>query len=593
MTSPFQQLHQRAAQHWQSLHAKPWVRVGTGLLGSAAGARDTLQALQQAVQALGLDATVSEVGTMGLCFAEPLVDIYTPDGVRLLYGNIRPHQVPELVASHLLRGQPKIDWALASVSGSVAGIPDLEELPMVRQQVRIALRNAGEIDPVDLLQYVARGGFEGLDKAISSMSPEQVVQEVRDSGLRGRGGAAFSTGTKWGFLTNSKAAKKFILCNGEEGDPGAFNDKAILEADPFSLIEGTIIAGYATGATNGIVFIRHGHQEPIERTRQAIQACYEQGLLGPSILGSDFSFDMEVSLVGESYVAGEETALMEAVEGKRSMPRFRPPFPAAVGVWGYPSNINNIKTLAYVPEIVRRGAQWFAGIGTQKSTGTAIVCLSGHVKYPGLVEVPFGITMRQVVEELGGGAPDGKSIKLLQTGGPLGGMLPGDMLDLPLDFDAMAQADAMFGSGGIIVADGDTSVADLTRVLIAFDQMESCGKCFPCRLGMSHLLEILERVCAGEARPDDLELMERVGMNMRAGSLCGHGQLGYNPVKSAMKAFGDEVRAQAYGQGLLPIQRFVGPRSTVRGAQLTGETPTAQVSPSFLAQMPTPAGRQA
>ena len=583
MFDAFQQLQRQADGQWQALQARPWVRVGTGLLGVAAGAAETRDALRRELEGMGIEATLSEVGTIGLCYAEPLVDIQTPGGPRVLYANVDPERVPELVTSHLRDGQPKTEWALATVDSDLPGVPRREELPMMRRQVRIALRNAGEIDPVDLFQYIARGGFEGLDKALSTMTPEQVVQEVKDSGLRGRGGAAFSTGTKWGFLAGGRAPQKFILCNCEEGDPGAFNDKTVLESDPLSLIEGAVIAGYATGATNGIVFIRHGHQEPIERTRKAIEACYAHGLLGPDILGSGFSFEMEVSLVGESYVAGEETALMEAIEGKRSMPRFRPPFPAAVGVWGKPSNINNIKTLAYVPEIIRQGAGWFAGIGTEKSKGTAIACLSGHVKYSGLVEVPFGLTMREVVEELGGGTPDGKAIKLLQTGGPLGGVLPADTLDMVLDFDAMAQAGAMFGSGGIIVANEDTSVVDLTRVLIAFDQMEACGKCFPCRLGMSHLVEVLSRICDGEARSGDLELMGRVGQNMRAGSLCGHGQLGYNPVSSALRAFGDEFDAQMEGRGPLPIDRFVGPRSALRGAQLAGSTPTAQVYPHFVA----------
>ena len=585
MTVVFERLQQQAIDRWQALHATPWVRVSTGLLGNAAGAQETLDALRRAIEQAGITATVSEVGTSGMCFAEPLVDIFTPDGLRVLYGNVTPERASELVESHLLRGQPKAEWAMATVEGALPGVPQVLELPMMRQQLRIALRNAGEIDPEDLLQYIARGGFEALDKALSAMTPDQVLQEVKDSGLRGRGGAAFPTGTKWGFLAGSKAPQKFILCNCEEGDPGAYNDKTILEADPFVLVEGTILAGYATGATNGIVFIRHGHDEPIERTQKAVEACYEHGLLGPNILGGDFAFDVEVSLVGESYVAGEETALMEAIEGKRGMPRFRPPFPAAVGVWGKPSNINNIKTLAYVPEIIRRGAEWFASIGTEKSKGTAIVCLSGHVAYPGLVEVPFGLTMRQVVEELGGGASGGKAIKLLQTGGPLGGVLPADALDMVLDFDVMAQAGAMFGSGGIIVADEDTSVVDLTRVLIAFDQMESCGKCFPCRLGMSHLLEVLDRICAGQAQPDDLALMERVGVNMRAGSMCGHGQLGFNPVSSALEAFGDEFRAQLEGRGPLPIGPFIGPKATLRGAQLEGGTPTAQVYPSFVTRL--------
>ena len=581
MSDAFARLEQRASVRWGELNARPWIRVGTGLLGEAAGALETLDALRQEVEALGVDATITEVGTTGLCYAEPLVDVRTPGGARVLYANVAPQSAAAIVERHVKGGEAVTEFALASVDCDVPGVPRREDLPMMRLQRRVALRNAGEIEPGDVDQYVARGGFAGLDKALA-MAPADVLEEVKQSGLRGRGGAAFPTGVKWGFLAGNPSPVKYILCNCEEGDPGAFNDKTILETDPLTLIEGCVIAGYATGASNGVVFIRHGHDAPIDRTRKAIDACYADGLLGADILDSGFSFDVEVSLVGESYVAGEETALMEAVEGKRSMPRFRPPFPAAYGVWGKPSNINNIKTIAYAPEIVRNGAEWFASIGTERSKGTAIACLSGHVRYPGLVEVPFGLTMRQVVEELGGGDPDGKAVKFLQTGGPLGGLLAGEQLDMALDFDEMAKAGAMFGSGGLIVCNEDTSAVDLTRVLVAFDQMESCGKCFPCRLGMSHLLEILERACAGASRPGDLDLMERVGRNMRSGSLCGHGQLGYNPVSSAVSAFGAEFEAQMRGDGAIPIGAFVGPKHTLRGAQLEGETPTAAVKGDFV-----------
>lgn len=574
-------LRQRADAAWAVLHAKPWIRVGTGILGEAAGARETVAALRAELARQGAGATLSEAGTTGMCYAEPLVDVHVPGLPRVLYANVGPERAARIVEEHVVGGRPIVEWALATVDGDLAGVPRRDDLPMMKGQVRIALRNAGEIDPTSLEQYVARGGFEALDKALTTMKPEQVVQEVRDSGLRGRGGAAFSTGTKWGFLAGSRSPVKYILCNCEEGDPGAFNDKTILETDPFTLVEGCILAGYATGASNGIVFIRHGHHAPIERTQAAIGACYAAGLLGKRILGSAFSFEMEVSLVGESYVAGEETALMEAIEGKRSMPRFRPPFPAAVGVWGKPSNINNIKTLSYAPEIVRRGAKWFAGIGTEKSKGTVIACLSGHVKYPGLVEVPCGVVLRDVVERMGGGDPSGKGVKFLQTGGPLGGVCTVEQLGMALDFDVMSAAGAMFGSGGLIVCNEDTSIVDVTRNLLAFDQMESCGKCFPCRLGTSHLLEVVERACDGRSRPGDLDLMERVGRNMRMGSLCGHGQLGYNPVASALKCFGDEFKAQMAGTGPIAIAPFVGPRATRRGAQLTGETPTASVKRDF------------
>jgi NADH:ubiquinone oxidoreductase subunit F (NADH-binding)/(2Fe-2S) ferredoxin len=599
VSEAFQKLLEHANAHQAEIDAKPWVRIGTGLMGLAAGARDTLGALRAEILRAGVDATISEVGTTGLCYAEPLVDVRMPDGSRVLYGNVDVAKVPQIVQEHIKGGKPVAGLALATEGSDVTGVPKLAGLPMMRGQVRIALRNAGEYAVGDINQYIARGGFEGLDKALG-MTPEQLVEEVKSSGLRGRGGAAFLTGLKWSFLSGNSSPEKYILCNCEEGDPGAFNDKSILETDPFTLVEGCIIAGFATSASNGIVFIRHGHDEPIDRTRAAIQACYDNGLLGQGILGTDFNFEMDVSLVGESYVAGEETALMEAIEGKRSMPRFRPPFPAAYGVWGKPSNINNIKTISYVPEIIRRGAAWFAAIGTQGtpatedkpavlgSSGTAIACLSGDIMYPGLVEVPFGVTIRHIIEEMGGGDPAGKSLKFLQTGGPLGGVLPADDFDMVLDFNGMVAAGAMFGSGGLIVCNVERSVVDLTRELMAFDQMEACGKCFPCRLGTSHLLEVLERICDGESRDGDLELMERVGTNMKAGSLCGHGQLGYNPVASALRFFRDEFEAQMAGNGPIPIARFVGPRSTRRGAQVDGETATAKMKSDFVFQvMPT------
>ena len=469
----------------------------------------------------------------GLCYAEPLVDITLANGSRLFYANVNSSEVPAIVYSHLVRRGPVADLAIGYLGEEgLDGAQDLTAHPMMKDQVRIALRNAGTVDPCDIYQYIANAGYGALHKALTQMTPEQVLEEVTTSGLRGRGGAAFLTGTKWSFLARSPGPVKYILCNCEEGDPGAFNDKGILESDPHTLLEGMVLAGYATGASYGYVFIRHGHEGPIHRTQQAILQAREMGILGDGILGSDFSFDIEVSLTGDSYVSGEETALMESIEGSRAMPRFRPPFPAQVGLFGKPSNINNVKTLAYVPQIIEKGGEWFSGIGQNRSKGTAILCLSGDLKYTGMVEVPLGMTLEHVVHKMAGGVPNGKALKLLQTGGPLGGVLSADLLEIPLDFEEMSQAGAILGSGGIIAADEDTCAVDLTRALIAFCQFESCGKCFPCRLGMTHLLEMLERICRFESEPGDLELMRQVGQNMQAGSLCGHGQLGFNPVSS-------------------------------------------------------------
>lgn len=587
MTDAFEQLKIRSDHSLDELNSRPWVRITSGILAGAAGSSEIIKAFREQLLGMDISSTISEVGTTGLCYAEPIVDISIPGSPRVLYGNVSADLVPELIKKHIVGKEPVIDLALASVDSDVPGIPRRENLPMMQKQIRIALRNAGEIDPVQLDQYVARGGYAGLDKALSNMTSDEVLQEVKDSGLRGRGGAAFSTGTKWGFLAGNPSRTKYILCNCEEGDPGAFNDKGILESDPFTLIEGLTIAGYATGASNGIIFIRHGHSEPIDRTQAAIDACYGAGLIGSNILGTEFSFEIEISLVGESYVAGEETALMEAIEGKRSMPRYRPPFPAAFGVWGKPSNINNVKTLSYAPEIIRRGADWFKSIGTERSPGTAIACLSGHVKYRGLVEVPFGMSMRDLVEDVGGGDKDGGSIKFLQTGGPLGGILSSEQLDIVLDFDEMVKAGAMFGSGGLIIANETACSVDLLRNLVAFDQLEACGKCFPCRLGTSHLLEAMERIATFTSVPGDLELMYRIGKTMKAGSLCGHGQLGFNPINSALIAFAEEFR-QHMEEGICAAGRcgnsFVGRDTSRRWAHLAGVSPTAIVKTDFVNQ---------
>ena len=543
MPANFEELRTKAVLRWQELSQgdKPWIRVGTALCGKAAGADQVLSALRDELQRRDIDAWISEVGCFGLCYAEPLVDLMAPGSARVVYGNVTPDRVADIVDSHLVKKEPLAGLCLGFLGDDYSdGLPNLAECPMMKKQLRIALRNAGHVDPCDIYQYIANDGYVSLHRALAEMSPAQILEEVSKSGLRGRGGAAFSTGTKWSFLARSQEPVKYILCNCEEGDPGAFNDKGILESDPHSLLEGMILAGYATGASYGYVFIRSGHDGPIERTWRAIEQARELGLLGKNILGSDFNFDIEVSLTGDSYVAGEETALMESIEGKRAMPRFRPPFPAQVGLFGKPSNINNVKTLAYVPQILLKGGDWFASIGPDRSKGTAILCLSGNLVYTGMVEVPLGMTLQQVIFDVAGGVPGGKKLKLLQTGGPLGGVLRAESLDIPLDFDAMAQAGAILGSGGLIAADEDTCVVDLTRSLIAFCQYESCGKCFPCRMGMSHLLEVLERICRLEGEPGDLELMRTVGQDMQAGSLCGHGQLGFNPVSSALRYFGEE-----------------------------------------------------
>ena len=574
MVASFQEIEVEAQTRWQGLNAgdRPWIRIGTAMCGKAAGTDSVLAALETALERQGLNAQLSQVGCLGLCFAEPLVDVQFPGGPRIFYGNVDPQAAEQIVAYHLAHGTPDENLALgylgdnggpSSATGTSSSIQDLNNHPMRALETRIALRNAGNIDPSDIYQYVANGGYAALHRALTEMTASEILDQVVESGLRGRGGAAFSAGTKWRFLASSDDPVKYILCNCEEGDPGAYNDKGILESDPHTLLEGIILAGYATGASYGYIFIRHGHDGPIERTRTAVRQAQELGFLGKGILGSDFDFDIEVALTGDSYVAGEESGLMEAIEGKRAMPRYRPPFPAQVGLFGKPSNINNVKTLAYVPEIVSKGGEWFAGIGHDQSTGTAILCLSGALTYTGMIEVPLGTNLKDVLYQAAGGVPDGKALKLVQTGGPLGGVLKADSVDIILDFEVLRDAGAILGAGGIIAADEDTCVVDLTRALIAFCQYESCGKCFPCRMGMSHLLEVLERICRLEGVPQDLDLMRQVGQDMQAGSLCGHGQLGFNPVASALRHFGDEFEAHIIDR-TCPTGRCLTPRYSPR-----------------------------
>ena len=541
MSVAFTDLQQKADAEWQALVAgdKPWIRVGLGTSGEAAGAEEAYDALKEA---LGSEANISFVGSMGLCYAEPLIDVQLPGGARVFYNNLGADDAPEVISGHLKSGRADADRALAWDGAErpegLGAVPRLTELPTMEVQTRLATKLAGDVDPTEMSHYIANGGYSALDKALEDMDPASVLDEVKNSGLRGRGGAAFPTGVKWGFLAPNPAPVKYILCNCEEGDPGAFNDKGILESCPHTLLEGLILAGYATNSSNGIIFIRQGHTLPIENSRKAVQDAYADGLLGQNILGSDFSYDVEVALTGDSYVAGEETALMEAIEGKRSMPRYRPPFPAAAGLWGKPSNINNVKTLAYAPTIIRDGADAFKSVGIESTSGTAILCITGAVNRPGMYEVAMGsLTIREVVENVAGGIRGGKAMKMFQAGGPLFGPIGEEGFDSPIDFDSINKTTGSLGSGGIIIGDEDVCAVNLVRNLMSFNQFESCGKCFPCRLGMTHMVETLERISQNEGREDDLELMERMGASMRMGSLCGHGQLGYNPVASALKYF--------------------------------------------------------
>ena len=549
MTEAFGKLAERAEREWAAF-ARPAERtqiaVGMGIHGLAAGAPDVIEAIESALRRAGVEADIHETGGLGLDYAEVIVSITKPGKPRVYFANVTPDSAAALVESYVVGGAIPGGVDVLGAIGDLesGGPPDLFSREEFSLQRRVATQNCGVIDPANLWHYIANGGYAALEKAVSGMTPEEVIGEIEKSNLRGRGGAAFPAAMKWKFLIGAPGPPKYHLCNAEEGDSGAFNDKHLLESDPFRVIEGITIAGYATkaGGGKGFIFIRTGWDLPIDRIQRALDLAYEHGLLGENILGTGFDFDIEISLTGESYVSGEETALMEAVEGKRAMPRYKPPFPAAAGLWQKPSNINNVKTYSYAPSIVANGGDWFAGIGTERSKGTALVCLSGRVNRPGLYEVPFGVTLRQVIEVLGGGVPGGKALKFLQTGGPLGGFLPASSLDMPIDFDAMIAAGAMFGSGGIIVGDETDSVVEIAAVLSEFNAEESCGKCFPCRLGTRQIANILERLHGKEATRKELDTALVIGETMKS-SLCAHGHLAENPIKSGYRYFQDEFEA--------------------------------------------------
>jgi len=546
MTEAFKHMEQRAVQEWAAFEKpvqRPQIVVGMGIHGAAAGAPEVIQAIEEALKRGQIEADVHTSGGLGLDYAEVIVSIIKPGKPRAFFGNVTPDLVPGLIEGFVVGDTMPTEVMFLGATGDLdgTGLQNLFDRDEFSLQRRVATQNCGITDPTNLWHYIANGGYAALDKALSGMEPEAVIAEVEKSNLRGRGGAAFPAAMKWKFLIGAPGPPKYHLCNAEEGDSGAFNDKHLLESDPFRVIEGITIGGYATkaGEGKGFIFIRTGWDLPITRVQKALDLAYENGLLGKDILGSGFDFDIEISLTGESYVSGEETALMEAVEGKRAMPRYKPPFPAAAGVWQKPSNINNVKTYSYVPSIIANGGDWFAGIGTERSKGTALACLSGWIKRPGLYEVPFGVTLRQVIEDLGGGVPDGKQLKFIQTGGPLGGFLPSSALDMPIDFDAMIAAGAMFGSGGIIVGDERDSVVEIAAVLGEFNAEESCGKCFPCRLGTRQIANILERLHRKEATRKELSTALTIGETMKS-ALCAHGHLAENPIKSGYRYFEDE-----------------------------------------------------
>jgi len=541
----FENIQKQAISEWEALQQskKPRIYVGTATCGRAAGALAVLEAIDQELSRLGIDAIVMHVGCIGLCYAEPLVDIIKPGRPRICYGSVDPKMITQLFEDYIINDNPRPDLALGTIGeDSIEGIPKLFDLPVLKPQVRLALRNCGHIDPADIKHYIANDGYSGFIKALK-MKPKEIIDEISKSGLRGRGGAGASTGFKWERLWEAPGNEKYMICNADEGDPGAFMDRALLEGDPHAVLEGMLIGAYATGASQGYIYCRAEYPLAIERLEKALTEMEECGLLGDNILGSGFSFNIKIKEGAGAFVCGEETALIASLEGKRGMPRSRPPFPAVSGVWSKPTNVNNVETWGNVSAIMQKGAEWYASYGTEKSRGTKTFALAGKIARTGLIEVPMGIRLGDIIYEIGGGIVNNKKFKAVQTGGPSGGCLPASLVDLPVDYESLAQAGSIVGSGGMVVADEDTCMVDMARFFLTFVQDESCGKCVPCRVGTKQMLRILERICAGEGKPADIEQLERLAGLIKSTSLCALGGTAPNPVLTTLRYFRDEFEA--------------------------------------------------
>ncbi|MGQ9465073.1 MAG: NADH-quinone oxidoreductase subunit NuoF [bacterium] len=499
------------------------------------------EALEKEIARRGLQGEVRVIATgcQGFCERGPIV-IVQPDAI--FYQRVTENDVPYLVEEHLIKGRPAKKLMYVPDKEALP-VPKMSDIGFFKHQRLIVLRNRGRLDPENIEEYIAFDGYMALQKVLSSMSPGQVIAEIKKSGLRGRGGAGFPTGQKWELCRSATEQPKYIICNGDEGDPGAFMDRSVLEADPHSVIEGMLIGAYAIGAQKGFIYVRKEYPLAVKRIHIALKQAMDYGLLGNNILGTDFNFFIDVVQGAGAFVCGEETALIAAIEGKVGRPRTRPPYPVEKGLWGKPTNINNVETWANVPVIILRGAEWFASIGTEKSKGTKIFSLVGKINNTGLVEVPMGISMREIIYEIGGGIPHNKEFKAVQTGGPSGGCIPKEYLDLPIDYESLSAVGSMMGSGGMIVMDEDTCMVDVARYFLNFTQQESCGKCVPCRLGTKQMVEILNRIVEGKGKEEDIELLETIGKNVKLTSLCGLGQTAPNPVLTTIRYFKDEYVA--------------------------------------------------
>ena len=513
---------------------------GTGCTSS--NSEQIIEKLKEEIKAQGLEKEVNVIrtGCFGLCALGPIMVVY-PEGA--FYSRVTPEDVPEIVSEHLLKGRivKRLLYQETVVDDSTT--KSLNETTFYAKQMRIALRNCGVINPENIDEYIAQDGYAALGKVLTEMTPQEVIDLVLASGLRGRGGAGFPTGRKWQFAAANKAEQKYACCNADEGDPGAFMDRSVLEGDPHSVLEAMAIAGYAIGANQGYIYIRAEYPIAVKRLQIAIEQAREYGLLGKNIFDSGFDFDIDIRLGAGAFVCGEETALMTSIEGKRGEPRVRPPFPAVKGLFGVPTVLNNVETYANIPQIILKGADWFRSIGTEKSPGTKVFALGGKITNTGLVEVPMGTTLREVVEEIGGGVPGGHHFKAAQTGGPSGGCIPAKLIDTPIDYDNLIAIGSMMGSGGLIVMDETTCMVDIAKFFLEFTVDESCGKCTPCRVGTKRLLEILNKITSGNGTLEDIDKMEELCYYIKENSLCGLGQTAPNPVLSTLKYYRDEYEA--------------------------------------------------
>ena len=516
---------------------------GTGCTSS--GSHKLMEHFEKSIKEKGLEQEVKVVrtGCFGLCEMGPVVVVY-PEGA--FYARVKEENVDEIVSEHLMKGRVVTSLLYHDKTSAHHAITSLENVDFYKKQMRVALRNCGAIDPENIDEYIAVDGYKGLTKALTQMTPEEVIAEVLKSGLRGRGGAGFPTGKKWEFTAKAQGDQKYVCCNADEGDPGAFMDRSILEGDPHAVIEAMAIAGYAVGATQGYIYVRAEYPIAVQRLEIAIKQAREYGLLGENILDTGFNFDLDIRLGAGAFVCGEETALMTSIEGKRGEPRPRPPFPAVKGLFQKPTLLNNVETYANIAQIIDKGADWFASIGTERSKGTKVFALGGKITNTGLVEVPMGTTLREIIYDIGGGCPGGKAFKAVQTGGPSGGCLPAALLDTQIDYDNLIAAGSMMGSGGMIVMDEDNCMVDIARFFLDFTVDESCGKCPPCRIGTRRMLEILQRITNGQGQDGDIERLETLAYNIKNTALCGLGQTAPNPVLSTLRYFRHEYEAHIY-----------------------------------------------